>query len=152
MTAWRSILTVILLFLLAGCSATPEEKEPDVPSIDEFLVMLTEQTGRACITMRDIDTHEALGEEIISVTMRRGEHYLLALSHPCRFLGRSSGTLVSDSWGTLCSGGMGVVSDNVGACPIRHVFKFPTEEAAMATLKVARARREAALQFPDEEQ
>ena len=149
MIAWRLILSVLLLVLLAACGTTPEdEQEPKVPSLDEMLAQMTEQNGKACIRVRDIENHRAVDDGVISVSTRRGDHYLLTTAFSCRFLGSSSGTLVSDSWGTLCRGS-GTVVDHEISCPVRHIYEFPSREAAMMALKSAQAHREAMELFPD---
>jgi hypothetical protein len=148
LTTWRPIFAVPLLVLLAACGSTPEQ-EPRPPSMDEMLARLTEQSGKTCVPFSDIKTHTALEDSLLSVSTRRGEHYLVTTMHPCRFLGSSSGTLVSDSWGMLCRGSSSVISTHDTSCSVRNVYKFDSPEAAMMVLEVARARREAAEQFPD---
>jgi hypothetical protein len=148
MTTWRSIPVALLASLLAACVGTPEQ-EPKLPSMDEMLAQLTEQTGRTCVPFRDIDTHRILEDGLISVSTRRGAHYLATTTHTCRFLGSDSGTLVSDSHGELCSGS-GTITDFARSCTVRNIYEFESREAAMAVVEVARARREAAKQFPDQ--
>jgi hypothetical protein len=151
----RSILPVLLLALFAACGTTPEQK-PKPPSMDEMLAQMTEQSGSACIRFKDIENHEALEDDLISVSTRGKEHYLVTTTSPCNLLRRSSGILVSDSWGTLCSGGGAAISEGgLGgldrSCPVRNVYSFPSRKAAMAALLVAKSRREVMEQFPDVE-
>ena len=150
MIARRLLLSILPLVLLAACSATPEQK-PRVPSMDEMLARMTEQSGKTCIDFSDIDSHQVLDENVIGVSMRRGEHYLITTTQHCQFRGGTSVTLVSDSWGMLCSGGGGTVGDFGRSCPVRRIYKFPSEKLAHAALLAAKSRREAAEEFPDQE-
>jgi hypothetical protein len=147
---WRSILSLLLPVLLAACGTAPEQKKPELPSLDEMLARVTEQDGGACITVRDMEGHRVVGDGVISVGTHRGDHYLVTTVQSCRFMGNSSGTIVSDSWGTFCRG-TGTIVDHGRTCMVRHVYEFPSSEAAMAALKVAQARREAQELIPDHE-
>ena len=153
MITQRQILYVLLPVLLIACSTTPEEEqEPELPPMDEMLARLTEDQRNTCINFRDIEVHKMVAEDVVSISMRRGGHYLASTARSCRFLGNSNGTLVSDSWGMLCKGSGAVVDyDSDRFCPIRNIYEFESREEAMKTLKVAQARREAEALIPNKE-
>ena len=139
----RPIFSILMMALLAACGTTPEDRQTsELPSLDELLAQMTEQSGKTCIEFRNLKGHRMVADGVISVSMRRGEHYLVTTAHSCRFLGNSSGTLVSDSWGTLCRG-TGTIVQDASTCPVRHIYEFPSREEAMKTLKAAQERRDA---------
>ncbi len=150
----RLITLSLLLALLAACSTIPEEeRKPEPPSMDELLALLSEGASVKCIEFRNIDTHQIVDEGVLSLSTRRGKHYLATTATRCKFLGSSKGTLISDGWGTLCKGTGTIVDyDAGGFCTIRNIYEFESREAAMATLKAAQARREAEALIPEREQ
>ena len=149
----RNTLIGLLAGLLGTACSTMHERTPQPPTMDAMLAQLTEQNGRACIRSSDIDGYAPLSDRLVSVSGRRGEYFLVTTLFSCPSLSTAMGVAFSGSFAEICGGGGGNhLSTREESCPIRHIYKFPSREAAFATVKAAKAQREAIAQFPDQEQ
>jgi hypothetical protein len=136
------------ILVVTACSATGERK-PRQPSLDEMLGQVTEQNGRACIRINDIDGYAPLSDDMVSVSARGKKHYLVTTMFRCYSLGSSFGVAFSGAYSEVCGRGQGELITREEKCPIMHIYEFPSRDDAFASLQAAESRREAQALFPD---
>lgn len=139
----RSTIFVLMAGLLAaGCSTV--ESKPRPPSMDTLLAGLTEQNGRACIRRTDIRGFAVLNDQLLSVSGRRKEHFLVTLPYSCNSLDISFQLAFTGTFSDVCGGGArDQIITREESCPIRHIYSFKSRDEAFATLELARKKREA---------
>lgn len=136
----RNVVFCILpAVLLAASCATGDKKE--LPSIEELLMQMTEQDGRACYRKSDVEGYATLEDDVVSVNAGR-KHYLVTTRRACAPLG-SAKPLPSagDSW-EFCGGRGEPVVVHGNQCASIHVYEFVSREDAFATLEMVKAKRE----------
>lgn len=139
---------LLLAAVLAACSA-PESRPGQAPSLDQVLLQMSEQDGRACLRTDRIDGYAVLDDGVVSVGTRGRRHYLVTTLLRCHSLDSAMGIAFSSPHGDFCGGGRDTLETGTESCPARHVFEFTSREDALATFELARARRQALEQFPD---
>ena len=136
--------------LLTACGTTQDK--PPTPRMDAMLAEVTEQDGRACIRIGDIEGFAPLGDRVVSVGGRGKRQYLVTTMYRCDSLSGSFGVGFSGTFSEVCGGGMGNVVTREETCPIKYIFEFQSREDAFAAYQAAEARRDARVLFPEAEE
>ena len=77
---------------------------------------------------------------------------LYSTLYKCFSLDSSMGIAFSGSFAELCGGSENShLRTREESCPVKHIYKFPSREDALATDEMAQARREAMAQFPEQQ-
>ncbi len=143
-----TIIGLLTGLIVTACSSMHEQR-PDLPSMDTLLAQLTEQNGRACIRSGSISGYAPLSDRMVSVSGRRGEHFLVTTLFSCPSLDFSMGVAFSGSFSEICGGSTrDQLLTGEESCPIKHIYKFLSRADAFATLEMAEARRKVMAHFP----
>jgi hypothetical protein len=149
MVARRALgtLTVLLVSgLLAACAGSGDKKPS--PDIDDMLSQLTEQNGRACFYISDVEGFGTLEDGLVSVSTRFNKHYyLVTTAFSCAWLSSSFQMGFQGPGGQVCGGGASNLVSEGHTCPVGRVFEFPSREDAMRAWELAKAKREVQQQY-----
>ncbi|NIP18078.1 MAG: hypothetical protein GWM87_07905, partial [Xanthomonadales bacterium] len=84
---------------------------------EEMLAQVTEQDGRSCVRVDDIDGYAPLDDTMVSVSARGRKHYLMTTMFRCNSLRGTFRVGVSGRFSEVCGGGMGHLVTDEETCP-----------------------------------
>jgi hypothetical protein len=142
----RMMLGLCLVLLVVSCSTTQDL--PPKSSMDQMLAEVTQQDGRACVRLNDINGYATVSDGVVSVSGRRKETFLVTTLYRCHLLDDGMGIAFSGRFSEVCGGGMDTIATREESCPIKHIYEFRTREDAFAAIHAAEARREVNAQYP----
>ena len=135
MKRWQLIL-VILVLPLGGCATSSEEVADESTAAD----------ARVCVSVRSINSFDAIDDKHIYIKATSNKHYLFTLSRRCIGLRSARGIAVKDSFSRVCSNSFGeIVYRGMGrgleSCPIRNVEAIASKDDAEALVEDREAQK-----------
>lgn len=111
--------------VLASCATGSDTRK-----LGNMLSDITEQNGRACVSVSDIGAYGVLKDNIVSIEADR-EHYLATIAPECDELTSSARIMFSGDFGEVCGHGMDQIVMGDNRCTINELFEFDNREEAM---------------------
>lgn len=119
---------IALLAALTACSTT--SLRPTPAEMNDALLSITEQNGRACVRVADIAGFGDLSDNLISVSNRFRNHYLMVTAYNCFNMASTPAAAFQGAFTEFCGGGRDSIFTREGRCLVRSVFEFENREAA----------------------
>jgi hypothetical protein len=124
----------------ASCSTT--HKQEVAPDVTDMLAEVTGQNGRACIKTYEVNGFGGIEDNLVSVSGKFRDHYLVTTLYRCQSLQGSPAIAFAGSFQEICGGGHGALKTGKESCPVKDIYVFPNREAAFAAVAAAREQRE----------
>ena len=133
MKLWNSAVAAVAI---VGCTTSSEEVA-DQP---------TDAAERVCVSVRSINSFDALDDQHIYIKAIGNNHYLFTLSGRCRGLRSAHGIAVKDTFTRVCSNSFGeIIYRNMGrgleSCPIRNVEAVASKDEAAGLVEDRKAEK-----------
>ena len=122
-------VTFLSIALLGSCANNSSQTSGKLSSL---LGEQSQQNGRACFYVRDIQGYGVLEHNVISVDARQN-YYLLTVLPGCTSLQTASGALFQNDFNEICGGGRSKIRSGGDLCTIRSVYEFENREQAFRT-------------------
>ena len=135
MKRWQLIL-VILVLPLGGCATSSEEVADESLVADE----------RVCVSVRSINSFDAIDDEHLYIKATGNKHFLFTLSGRCIGLRSARGIAVKDTFSSVCSNSFGeIVYRDMGrgleTCLIRNVEAVVSKDDAEGLVEDREAQK-----------
>jgi len=131
----QSIL-ITLVLTLSGCATSSEEVADESPGAAE----------RVCVSVRSINSFDAIDDEHIYIKATGNEHYLFTLYGRCSGLRSAHGIAVKDTFSRVCSNSYGeIIYRDMGrgleSCRIRNVEAVANKDDAEGLVEERKAEK-----------
>jgi hypothetical protein len=133
MNLWNSLVVAVAL---VGC-ATSSEEVADQP---------TDAAARVCVSVRSINSFDAVDDQHIYIKATGNNHYLFTLYGGCHGLRSAHGIAVKDTFTRVCSNSYGeIIFRDMGrrleSCRIRKVEAVASKDDAKGLVEDRKAEK-----------
>ena len=134
MKGWQLL---ILILALGATAASAEEAEDEAE----------EEPERVCVSVRSINSFDAIDDEHVYIKATGDKHYLFTMQRRCIGLRSAHGIAVKDTMNRVCSGGFGeIVYRDMGrrleSCRIDTVEPVASKEDAKGLVEDRKKARQ----------
>ena len=135
MKRWQPIL-ITLVLTLSGCATTSEEAADESSGASE----------RVCVSVRSINSFDAIDDRHIYIKARSNEHYLFTLYGGCFGLRSAHRIAVKDTFSSVCSNSHGEIifqgmDRGLESCGIRNVEAVENKDDAEGLVEKREAEK-----------
>ena len=135
MKRWQPLL-FILVFTLSGCATSSEEVTDESPGATE----------RVCVSVRSINSFDAIDYNHLYIKATGNKHYLFTLYGGCTGLRSAHGIAVKDTFSRVCSNSFGeIIYRDMGrgleSCSIRNVEAVASKDDAEGLVEDRKAEK-----------
>jgi hypothetical protein len=144
-SAWL-LPAALSVTLLAACASGDR---PEPPPMYAVMSRLTEQDGRACFNISDVQGSGVLGDGVVSVSTHSNRgFYLITPLDRCSWVRPMTSIGFQGGSSQVCGGASSVVGSNGYSCPISHVFTFASRKEGLAAYELAKTQRDLEGRYP----
>ena len=116
---------LILILALSATSAFADEAEDEAE----------EKPERVCVSVRSINSFDAIDDQHVYIKATSNKHYLFTMQRRCIGLRSAQGIAVKDAMSSVCSGGFGEIvyrdmGRSLASCRIGTVEAVASKEDA----------------------
>jgi len=132
------LLVIGASLCLSACGSMATRPLPQ--EMNQALLELTGQDGRACIRISEISGYASLSDSLLSVTTIRKSHALMVTNHRCPALESTSAAVFDGQFTQICGGNRDFIVVVSERCSVRSIFKFDDRQAALDAIDAAEQR------------